>query len=77
MTSTFSTSDENAITRTLDTTPDTSSNHLSQEQFDNFYDIERTADEISQGNYKRVRLFYLWDWWSIYFTASDSVAISR
>jgi diphthamide biosynthesis protein 2 len=70
-------SDEKAITRALDTNPDTSSNHLSPEGFDNFYGIERTADEISHSNYKRVRMLYLWDWWSIYLTASDSVAIFR
>ncbi|EKM77173.1 hypothetical protein AGABI1DRAFT_101874 [Agaricus bisporus var. burnettii JB137-S8] len=56
MTSTFSTSSENAITRSLNITPDDSSNHLSPEQFDNFYDIEHTTDEIIKGDYKRIAL---------------------
>jgi diphthamide biosynthesis protein 2 len=61
MTSTFSTSDENAITLALDTTPDTSSSQLSERQFSDFYDIERTAEEIERGNYTRVRIFCLRD----------------
>lgn len=61
MTSTFSTSSENAITRSLNITPDDSSNHLSPEQFDNFYDIEHTTDEIIKGDYKRVRTIYQMD----------------
>ncbi|KAF9444614.1 diphthamide biosynthesis protein [Macrolepiota fuliginosa MF-IS2] len=54
--SAFSTADENAITRTIDIRPDTTADQLSVEAFDDFYDIQRTADEIIQGDYKRIAL---------------------
>lgn len=53
--SAFSTSDESAITRTIDVKPDTTADQLSTEEFDNFYEIQRTAAEIIEGDYKRVR----------------------
>lgn len=52
--SVFSTTGESAITRTIDVRPDTTADQLSVEDFDDFYDIQRTADEIVQGDYKRV-----------------------
>jgi diphthamide biosynthesis protein 2 len=58
---TFSTSGEDAITRTINVKVDTRADPLSQTAFDDFYEIERTAEEIVKGDYKRVR--------SIYFTA--------
>jgi len=55
MVSAFSTADESAIARTIDISSDTAADHLSVEEFDDFYDIQRTADEITQNNFKRVR----------------------
>jgi diphthamide biosynthesis protein 2 len=54
--SAFSTAEENAITRTINVTPDTAADQLPPEEFDNYYDIQRTSEEIVQGNYKRVCL---------------------
>jgi diphthamide biosynthesis protein 2 len=53
--SAFSTSDESAITRTVNVKADTTADRLSIEEFDKFYDIQRTADGIIEGDYKRVR----------------------
>lgn len=53
--SAFSTTDDSAISRTIDVRPDTTASELSAEQFEDFYDIQRTADEIIQGDYRRVR----------------------
>ena len=54
----FSTSGEDAITRTIDLeiddTPDRSS---SSHEFDAFYEIERAADEIIKGDFRRVSQF--------------------
>jgi len=55
MVSAFSTADESAIARTINISSDTVADHLSVEEFDDFYDIQRTADEITQNNFKRVR----------------------
>jgi len=52
--SAFSTADESAIARTINISSDTTADHLSVEEFDDFYDIQRTADEIIQNNFKRV-----------------------
>ncbi|KAF5349993.1 hypothetical protein D9756_009221 [Leucocoprinus leucothites] len=54
--SAFSTADESAITRTIDVSPDTTADRLSGEEFDEFYDIQRTVDEIIQGDFKRIAL---------------------
>jgi len=53
--SVFSTADESAIARKINISSDTAADHLSVEEFDDFYDIQRTADEITQNNFKRVR----------------------
>jgi len=53
--SAFSTVDESAIARTINISSDTAADHLSAEEFDDFYDIQRTADEITQNDFKRVR----------------------
>lgn len=53
-TTSFSTSGEEAITQVIDIQPDNSANTLSPKEFDDFYEIERTADEIIEGDYKRV-----------------------
>ncbi|EEB95338.1 hypothetical protein MPER_05702, partial [Moniliophthora perniciosa FA553] len=52
----FSTSGEEAIKRTIDVTIDETADHLTSEGFDNFYEIDRTAEEIEQGDFKRVAL---------------------
>ncbi|KAG6822309.1 hypothetical protein H0H92_014365 [Tricholoma furcatifolium] len=54
--SAFSTSGEDVITRSLDVHADTTADELSPSDFDEFYDIPRTADEIVKGDYKRVAL---------------------
>jgi hypothetical protein len=52
----FSTSGEDAITRSLDVDLDQTAKDLSLEEFNDFYDIERTAKEIINGDYKKVGL---------------------
>ncbi|KAJ3560062.1 hypothetical protein NP233_g11082 [Leucocoprinus birnbaumii] len=54
--SAFSTADESAITRTIEVERDTTADRLSREQFDDFYDIQRTVDEIVRGDFKRIAL---------------------
>jgi diphthamide biosynthesis protein 2 len=52
---TFSTSGEDAIKRTIDVQIDETTDLLSSsEEFDAFYEIERTANEIVGGDFKRV-----------------------
>ncbi len=56
----FSTSGEDAIQKVIDVQPDTSTLALSPHQFEDFYEIGRTAEEIVKSNYRRVRcLFHL------------------
>jgi diphthamide biosynthesis protein 2 len=55
----FSTSGEDAITRTIDVKIDTTANQLALTEFDDYYEIERTAGEIVKGDYKRVRFIHL------------------
>jgi diphthamide biosynthesis protein 2 len=50
----FSSSSENAITRTIDVNPDTAEDKLSVEEFNDYYEIEETAAEILKNDYKRV-----------------------
>lgn len=52
----FTTSGEDAIRRTIDVEVDTTADRLSPAEFDNFYEIDRTAEEIIKGDYKRVRI---------------------
>lgn len=53
-TNTFAASGADVITRTIDVDIDTTADQLSQEEFQDFYEIDRTAKEIVQGDYKRV-----------------------
>lgn len=53
----FSTSGEDAITRTIDVKVDTTADQLASSEFDQFYEIERTAGELIEGDYKRVSSF--------------------
>jgi len=53
-TTSFSTSGEDAITRVIDVQPDQSADVLPPDEFDEFYDIERTAREIIKGDFRRV-----------------------
>ena len=51
----FSTSGEDAIKRTIDVKIDETADRLSSSyEFDLFYEIDRTADEIIKGDFKRV-----------------------
>ena len=52
----FSTSGGDAITRTIDVKVDKTANKLSSTEFDNFYEIDRTAEEIVKRDYKRVSI---------------------
>ena len=54
----FSTSGEDAIKRTIDVKIDETADRLSSHKFNAFYEIERTADEISKGDFKRVSQIY-------------------
>lgn len=54
----FSSSGEDAITRTLDVEVDQTADMLKHPaEFDAFYEIERIAREIEQGDFKRVSGF--------------------
>ncbi|KAF9039326.1 diphthamide biosynthesis protein [Panaeolus papilionaceus] len=55
-TNTFAASGADVITRTIDVDIDTTADQLSQEEFQDFYEIDRTAKEIVQGDYKRIAL---------------------
>ena len=50
----FSTSDKDAIERTINVDIGETTSHLSSNEFEEFYEIERTAREIIQGNFNRV-----------------------
>lgn len=53
----FSTSGEDAIKRTIDVKIDETADRLSSShEFDLFYEIDRTADEIIKGDFKRIAL---------------------
>ncbi|KAG6816756.1 hypothetical protein H0H87_003151 [Tephrocybe sp. NHM501043] len=54
--SAFAASGEEVITRSLDVRADTTSNELDPAEFDSFYDIVRTAEEVVNGDYKRIAL---------------------
>lgn len=52
---TISASGEDAITRTIDVNVDETPNPLSSpDEFEDFYEISRTAEEIVRRGYKRV-----------------------
>ncbi|KAG5637479.1 hypothetical protein H0H81_004450 [Sphagnurus paluster] len=52
----FAASGEEAINRSLEVQIDTSAQDLLPHQFDEFYEMARTAEEITKGDYKRVAL---------------------
>lgn len=51
----FSASGEDAIARTIDVESTGVPDGLSCEDFEDYYDINRTVDEIIRGDYKRVQ----------------------
>ncbi|PPQ67619.1 hypothetical protein CVT26_006829 [Gymnopilus dilepis] len=55
-TTSFSASGEDAITQSIQVIPDTTADQLPAEEFDAFYEIERTSQEIVKGDYQRVAL---------------------
>ncbi|KAF8711987.1 hypothetical protein AX14_013182 [Amanita brunnescens Koide BX004] len=52
----FSSSSEDAITRTIEVHPDTTTDKLSVEEFNDHYEIEQTAADILKNDYKRIAL---------------------
>ncbi|KAL6303602.1 diphthamide biosynthesis protein [Sparassis latifolia] len=52
----FSASGEDAITRKIDVAVDRTRDDLPVEDFKGYYDIQRTVEQINQGNYKRIAL---------------------
>ncbi|KAH8105233.1 putative diphthamide synthesis protein-domain-containing protein [Cristinia sonorae] len=52
----FSTSAEEAITRTIAVQPDGPHDHLSESDLLEYFEIERTVEELKKGDYKRVAL---------------------
>lgn len=52
----FSTSGEDAIARKIDVQVNTTANILASTEFNDFYEIDRTAEEIIKGDYKRIAL---------------------
>ncbi|KAF9530121.1 diphthamide biosynthesis protein [Crepidotus variabilis] len=55
-TTSFSTSGEDAVTRVIQVELDASANTLSPKEFDDFFEIEKSAEEILKGDYKRIAL---------------------
>ncbi|KAG6889476.1 hypothetical protein C0995_001003 [Termitomyces sp. Mi166 len=54
--SAFAASGEDAINRALDVHADTTADNLSSSDFEDFYEISRTVEEIVKGDYKRIAL---------------------
>lgn len=50
----FSTAGEDAITRSIDVDMDQTTDVLSTEEFQDYYEIAQTAEEIEKGDYKKV-----------------------
>ena len=59
-TTSFADSGEAVISQKIEATPDLSASNLSVNEFAEYYDIERTVDEITKGDYKSVRLVPLY-----------------
>ena len=55
LTTSFADSGEAVISHKIETAPDLSASDLSANEFAEYYDIERTVDEIIKGDYKSVR----------------------
>ncbi|PPQ63650.1 hypothetical protein CVT24_004424 [Panaeolus cyanescens] len=55
-TNTFAASGADVIARTIDIDVDTTAEQLSPEEFQDFYDIDETADKIVREDYKRIAL---------------------
>jgi diphthamide biosynthesis protein 2 len=53
-TTSFADSGEGVISQKIETSPDLSASDLSAGEFAEYYDIERTVDEIVKGDYKSV-----------------------
>ena len=54
-TTSFADSGEAVISQKFEVSPDLSASSLSADEFVEYYDIERTVDEIVKGGYKSVR----------------------
>ena len=52
--SAFSSSSQDAMTHPLDVIPDPTADNLPQDEFNAYYEIEETAEEIIRNDYKRV-----------------------
>ena len=59
-TTSFADSGEAVISRKIDVSPDISASSLSADEFAEYYDVERTVDEIVEGGYKCVRSVPSW-----------------
>ncbi|KAJ3485157.1 hypothetical protein NLJ89_g11921 [Agrocybe chaxingu] len=55
-TTSFLSSGEDAIARDIDVKPDESADVLQPNEFEEFYEIERTAEQIVKGDYHRIAL---------------------
>lgn len=75
-TTSFSTSGEDAITRVIDVKPDNATNNMDLIEFDEFYEIKRTAEEIIKGDYKKVRMLLCYAHFVTEFN-KDCSSISR
>ncbi|KAK0234573.1 putative diphthamide synthesis protein-domain-containing protein [Armillaria nabsnona] len=53
---TFSSSSEDPISRVVDVRPDETALHLASQKFEDYYEIDETAQWISNGDYQRVAL---------------------
>lgn len=56
---TFSSSSEDPISRVVDVRPDETALHLASQKFEDYYDIDETAQWILNGDYQRVINFVL------------------
>ena len=60
LTTSFADSGEAIISRKIESLPDTSASDLSTDEFIEYYDVERTVDEIAKGGYRCVRSVLFW-----------------
>ena len=75
---TFADSGEAVISQKIEVLPDISASNLSADEFSEYYDIERTADEIVKGGYKCVCPTPSWRHrQDLTYTLSDRSPISR
>ena len=76
-TTSFADSGEAVISQKIEASPDLSASDLSADEFAEYYDIERTVDEIVNGDYKSVRSIAFRSSWCLTNVMSGCTPVSR